>query len=110
MPHCIIEYSSDLENGIVSTVIQTINEILIASDLFDPRTIKVRALPFSKYLTGGETKSFVHVTLKLLSGRTEELRSQLSQDILDLLINTFKSVEKISVDIVEMNRNCYKKI
>lgn len=109
MPHCIIEHSSDIDGkSLVSTVYQG----ALASNLFESQgsDIKVRALPYSNFKTGNVEISFVHVTLKILSGRSVEQKTNLSQLVLEQL----KSLEmincSISVEVVDIDRVSYSKV
>lgn len=48
MPHCVIEYSNDLEkNDKTTETVQMENQKLIDSELFDNKTIKTRAISIS---------------------------------------------------------------
>lgn len=51
----------------------------------DGRDIKVRAISDQIYLTGTEKADFVHVVLKILSGRTSAQKQSLAQSVLDEL-------------------------
>lgn len=110
MPHCVIEYSNDLDKKkeIIQTV-EMINQNLVDSKLFDKKTIKIRAIPISTYLIGGEKISFIHTTIRLLKGRTDKQKEVLSKKILNTLSNKYHLVENISVEIIDINPNCYAK-
>jgi len=110
MPHCIIEYSNDLDEtkGIVKMV-KMINQKLIDSEIFEKKTIKTRAVPISTYLVGGEKKSFIHTAVKLLKGRSDKQKGILSKNILNCLSNQYPLVRDISVEIIDINPNCYSK-
>ncbi len=109
MPHCIIEYSDDLENkqDIIETV-KAINTAIENSELFDNKTIKTRALPIHAYLVGGIKKPFIHITVKILEGRTDSQKQQLSNRLLQCMTTKY-DIEDISVEIVELDINSYAK-
>jgi len=110
MPHCVIEYSIDLEkkDRTLKTV-QMINQNLIDSELFDNKTIKARAIPISTHLIGGEQIPFIHTTIRLLEGRTDKQKEVLSKNILNALSKEYHLVDNISVEIIDINPNCYSK-
>ncbi len=109
MPHCIIEYSDDLDNkqDIIKTV-KAINTAIENSELFDNKTIKTRALPIHTYLVGGIKKPFVHITVKILEGRTDSQKQQLSNRTLQCITAKY-DIEDISVEIVELDISHAKK-
>ena len=110
MPHCVIEYSNDLEkNNDMFNMVQMVNQKLIDSELFDNKTIKTRAIPVSKYLIGGEISPFIHTTIRLLEGRTEKTKEQLSNNVLNLLSEKYKLVKNISVEVIDINKKFYSK-
>ncbi|PCJ45259.1 MAG: 5-carboxymethyl-2-hydroxymuconate isomerase [Gammaproteobacteria bacterium] len=86
MPHCIIEYSQKLENEVrpvklMSAVLQG----ALNSNLFEADDIKTRIIPFQHHLTGGTKQNFIHVTLKISSGRSINQRLDLSKSVLSEL-------------------------
>jgi len=108
MPHCIIEHSSTINAG---DLLKPVFEGALKSALFDKNghDIKVRAVPFTHYLTGLEKSDFVHVILKILSGRTTQQKLLLSKTI----INEIKSLNllncSITVEVVDIQRETYSK-
>ena len=110
MPHCIIEYSNDLETEVeTSTLLSSVYNAALESELFFENDIKVRALAF-KYFTIGQTwQKFIHVTVKILSGRTLEQRKALSQLILNKLKNLVSNSVSLSVEIAELDKESYAK-
>ncbi|PKO81946.1 MAG: 5-carboxymethyl-2-hydroxymuconate isomerase [Betaproteobacteria bacterium HGW-Betaproteobacteria-13] len=109
MPHCIIEHSTDFDSD------QLVSEVFTAalnSGLFDPdgNDIKVRALSFSSYLTGPRKSPFIHVALRILSGRTPEQRSHLSSTVVAQLRALGFSNTSITAEVVEMERGSYGKV
>ncbi|MCK9259251.1 MAG: 5-carboxymethyl-2-hydroxymuconate Delta-isomerase [Azoarcus sp.] len=108
MPHCIIEHSAGLDSD------QLVSEVFTAalnSGLFeeDGSDIKVRALSYGSYLTGPQKSAFIHVELKILSGRTLEQRSHLSSTVVAQLRALGFSGTSITVEVVEMERGSYGK-
>jgi 5-carboxymethyl-2-hydroxymuconate isomerase len=108
MPHCIVEHSSSLnKNSLISLVYSG----ALASELFeaDGSDIKVRTLSYSNYQTGTEHIDFVHVTLKILSGRSIDQKTKLSQSVLKQIKVLDLSHCSISVEVVDIDRASYSK-
>jgi len=109
VPHCVIEHSEDIEaNSLVSLVYKG----ALASNLFEAEgsDIKVRALPYTDYQTGNVELSFVHVTLKILSGRNLEQKSALTQLVLEQLKTLQMTQCSISVEVADIDRASYAKV
>lgn len=107
MPHCIIEHSNSIKSDkLVSLVFKG----ALKSDLFKDDDIKVRALEYVKYQTGNEKSNFVHVTLKILSGRNQDQKLSLSQLVLDELSSISLKKCSLTVEVVDMDTNSYSKL
>jgi len=111
MPHCIIEYSQNLEK-IVSCeqLITAVYQGALSSQLFAGNDIKVRSLSFENYQCGSTKSPFIHVVTKILSGRTLEQRSKLSQAILTELKKLDCPATSLTVEIVEIEKSSYAKV
>ena len=73
MPHCIIEYSKELENEITpSQLLKKVYQGTLKSNLFIDTDIKTRTISFENYQTGNKKISFINITIRILSGRTQE--------------------------------------
>jgi len=84
MPHLIIEHSSDIKKSAIKTLGSEVQSIMasITEGNFDPDQCKVRDYSFDEYLVGKidqSKSSFIHITIKILSGRTVEARKKLSE-------------------------------
>lgn len=120
MPHIIIEHSADIANSEIISLQESIHQLLKTIEgNIDPDQCKLRALSFSEYFVGYPDQlsaSFIHITFKLLLGRSLEVRKALSASIVELAQVFIKNQNlkstrcDISVDIVEMNPETYQKI
>lgn len=73
MPHCIVEYAKDLETQIdLNELMTTTHFSVFSSGIFEEEDIKTRLIPYELYRTGTNEKPFVHITLRILPGRTEQ--------------------------------------
>lgn len=110
MPHFVIEYSRDVENGHdIDRVMQIAFDSGVASGVMRAADIKVRAQSYdhSKMLTAGG--SFLHVTVFLLEGRSDTQKETVSLLLRENLVGYLESVTSVSVDIRDMNPVAYKK-
>jgi len=120
MPHLIIEHSANIQKKSILSLEQAIQDIMNSVEgNFDADQCKARAISFDDYLVGRPdqtTSSFIHITLKALSGRSVEIRKNLAAKISEFTSKFFIDLNlgskrcDISVDIVEMERDTYHKI
>ena len=110
MPHCIIEYSTTLGRQLSpSALVMAVHEGARDSGLFGEADIKSRAIGYDYHHSGGPSRDFVHATLKILSGRTPEQKQALSARVLDALAGLGLKDISLTVDVVDMERECYAK-
>ena len=119
MPHLIIENSANISKSSIINLQKNIQNIMsVVEGNFDPDQCKARALSFDDYLVGltdQTTSSFIHITLKVLTGRTVQIRKNLAEKILEFSreflfdLKLLGKRHEISVDIVEMERETYQK-
>ncbi|GAB3481261.1 5-carboxymethyl-2-hydroxymuconate Delta-isomerase [Marinomonas epiphytica] len=110
MPHCIVEYSQNLEQE-VSPVdwMDAMKKACVDSELFSPDDIKVRSRPYKNFITAGQEDAFVHVTLRLLSGRTQTQKQHVSKLLLEALLSFSVKNVSYSVELCDMDRETYNK-
>ncbi|MDO6612336.1 5-carboxymethyl-2-hydroxymuconate Delta-isomerase [Shewanella sp. 1_MG-2023] len=109
MPHCIIEHSTEIDGNLL---VPLVHRGALTSNLFDPEgsDIKVRAIAYSHYQTGAVDINFIHVTLKILSGRDVEQKSKLTQLVLAQLKALSIKDCSISVEVDDIDRESYAKV
>ncbi len=120
MPHLIIEHSSNIKPKSVAYLQNKIQEIMhLQEGNFDADQCKCRSFSSGEYFVGHLNEldsSFIHITLKVLTGRSVEIRQNLSQKIGEFTQKFYEDLKlatkrcDISVDIVEMQRDTYQKI
>lgn len=111
MPHCIIEYSKDLESSVKPlAIINAVHQGAVASKLFDESHIKTRARSYEYYKTGISNNAFIHVTASILSGRTIEQKAELSAKILTEFEKLQLSSVVITVQICDIETGSYAKV
>lgn len=116
MPHLHMEYTANLPQLDADKALLRFNHALVASGQFSEFDIKSRALKVETFRVGtglGE-RGFVHVKLALLSGRSPEIKKQLSQSLLAVLQELCEwpaTVElQLAVEIVDIDRESYAKL
>lgn len=110
MPHCVIEYSSDVTDQIsVEDLMAAVHVGAFSSGLFPEYDIKTRAVTYQHHRTGQTQDSFVHVNLHLLSGRDDAQKSDLSEKVLASIEPLLPNVVSVGVEIIDMHRASYRK-
>ncbi len=88
MPHIIIEHSANFSADNVQKLFPEIQNIMssIKEGNFDLEQCKARAVSFDEYLVGSlneEKSSFLHITIKILAGRSAEVRKKLAEMVMN---------------------------
>ncbi|SDY78528.1 5-carboxymethyl-2-hydroxymuconate Delta-isomerase [Pseudomonas sp. NFIX28] len=116
MPHLHMEYTANLPQLDADKALLRFNHALVASGQFAEYDIKSRARQVETFRVGtglGE-RAFVHVKLSLLSGRSPEIKKQLSQSLLAVLQELCEwpaGVElQLAVEILDIDRDSYAKL
>jgi 5-carboxymethyl-2-hydroxymuconate isomerase len=112
MPHLHMEYTANLPELNADVALLRFNNALVASGQFAAESdIKARAV---KVGTALNERAFVYVNLALLSGRSPQIKKQLSESLLAVLQDLCQwpaGVEvQLAVEIVDMDRESYSKI
>ena len=109
MPHCIIEHSINFDSDLL---VKKVFQGALSTGLFEPDggDIKVRALGYSSYMTGPKKSDFIHVALKILSGRTPEQKLSLSSSVIEGLAALAYNDVSITVEVVDVDRDSYRKV
>ena len=111
MPHCIIEYAKELEQSLdLDELLLGVHQTVVESQLFEKQSIKIRAIAYEHYLTGGDKKPFIHVTLKILFGRSHQQKKDLTQLVLDKLSSVLPPPISLSVEVIDIEKVSYKKV
>ncbi|AZE47347.1 putative 5-carboxymethyl-2-hydroxymuconate delta isomerase [Pseudomonas chlororaphis] len=116
MPHLHMEYTANLPQLDADKALLRFNHALVASGQFAEYDIKSRARKVETFRVGtglGE-RAFVHVKLSLLSGRSPQIKKQLSQSLLTVLQELCEwpaGVElQLAVEILDIDRDSYGKL
>ncbi|SEQ47715.1 5-carboxymethyl-2-hydroxymuconate isomerase [Amphritea atlantica] len=110
MPHCIIEFSETLIPRLPpAKLVQIVYEGALRSGLFEAADIKTRALAYDHFLTGPSPADFIHVTLRILSGRTDEQKQLLSSTVLKGLTDCNLAGISLTVEVEDIHSSSYAK-
>lgn len=85
MPHVIAEYSANLDGSLdVQQLIDDLHQVVVESGVAEVAAIRTRAKRRDVYRIGdGDPKNaFVHITMRLRIGRSEDVRSKLADALL----------------------------
>ncbi|NYH07538.1 5-carboxymethyl-2-hydroxymuconate Delta-isomerase [Pseudomonas moraviensis] len=117
MPHLHLEYTANLPQLNADVALIRLNNTLVGSGQFGAEfDIKSRALKVETFKVGTamNERAFVAVRLALLSGRSPEIKKQLSQNLLAVLQDLCEwpvGVEvQLSVELLDIDRESYSKV
>jgi 5-carboxymethyl-2-hydroxymuconate isomerase len=116
MPHLHMEYTANLPGLNADVALIRLNNTLVGSGQFASEfDIKSRAVKVDTFKVGtamGE-RAFVHVKLALLSGRSPQIKLQLSESLLAVVQDLCEwpaGVEvQVCVEILDIDRESYTK-
>ncbi|OED46544.1 hypothetical protein ACH42_03895 [Endozoicomonas sp. (ex Bugula neritina AB1)] len=110
MPHCIIEYSKTLEQWIhPKDLIDTVQRETFQSGLFKKEDIKSRCLPFEYYEINDSSDHFIHIQLKIFSGRTTDQKKALSSRVVSGLATLKLTGTLITCEVTDIDTASYLK-
>ncbi|MBB5054072.1 5-carboxymethyl-2-hydroxymuconate isomerase [Afipia massiliensis] len=109
MPHLVCHYSTSPDMPPMQDVMLALHRAAASTGVVQAEDLKIRAQPFTDYLVAGEQRSFFHLSLYLLAGRTPEQKEHLSTELRKALAGLLIRVHSISVDIRDMDPQAYKK-
>ncbi|MDQ0351583.1 5-carboxymethyl-2-hydroxymuconate isomerase [Alkalibacillus filiformis] len=118
MPHLILEYTDNLKNDLdVANLLKNINQALLKhSDLIPIGGLRSRAIELNDYVVadGQEDDAFVHATLKLGKGRTDEEKKRICDELYEAIINDLEPLFNqryiaFSLELFEFAHPTYKK-
>jgi 5-carboxymethyl-2-hydroxymuconate isomerase len=110
MPHFIIEHGNALVGEKdMKDAMQVAFQCGGTCGFIDPADIKVRLRPYTDFFAGDGRSSFIHITVRLLSGRTTGQKGNLSVALRDAFDARFPKVQSISIEMCDMDRGSYKK-
>jgi 5-carboxymethyl-2-hydroxymuconate isomerase len=103
MPQITLEYSANiLEKNPMTSVLKNIHEMLATMLPTDINTCKSRAFSCDTFLVGDgrDDRAFIHCTIKILAGRTLDIKKEIANKVLEYLKTVFvTSLQKLRLQI-----------
>ena len=102
MPHIILEHNLE-DDRLVNRVCKKLHSALSKQDSVKLGSIKTRSLPVKDFIFADNSIQidFAHVCLKLLSGRSDELKKTMSEVLFEVLSTEMPS-GTLSVEVQEL--------
>ena len=108
MPHLIIEHSPEIAD-VMPDLCKAVFEAATGCSTFPiPGAVKVRSRLCSNH-TGGTGAGFAHTTVRMLQGRTDDLKSEVSAAVLAAMETALPTTASLTVEIVDMHGASYAK-
>lgn len=115
MPHLLLECSDNIAPVLnFDSIFNNLHEFLAGTLPTQIESCKSRCTIYSNYFIGKDfTKSsFIHLTIKILPGRTKEIKKQVGTYVLDLFKRELAMHHRedtcISVEILDLSEQYYK--
>ncbi len=117
MPHLTLEYSGNVPDPPdIQGILREIHRVLQETAGIKIENCKSRGRVAEKYLVanGESTRAFVHLDVRILEGRSGELKRELGYQLLETLREHFSSAEaaldlQTTVEIRDIERASYFK-
>lgn len=118
MPHIVVEYTPNLGELPFDAMLAAVTRRLAASpEIGDEADLKARVLRAEAFRVGlaDEGRGFIHVTLRILAGRSPQAKKDLSQRVLAGMREHLPLLPEaltayLSVEVVDMDRESYGKV
>ena len=87
MPHIVIEHHKDISSEIeINKLALTVHNELSNQETVKKEAIKTRTIEFNNLVMGDNDliKNYIHITILLLKGRSEELKNNIAKNIFSI--------------------------
>jgi len=111
MPHIVVEYTKSLSEDIPKLLTQ-LHDNLAGQDTINVHAVKTRAIPVQHVIVGDAQGSdkMIHITLKLLPGRSDDLKKTMAQGLFDTAkAQTNDDNISITAEVVDLHEASYTK-
>jgi len=103
MPHSVIEIANQLSSSVTpDQLLRCVFDAHVKSGLFDTDHIKVRCTGYDHHISGTGSDRFIHATSHIKVGRTAEQKQQLSNLIVQGLIDLGITSASMSAQVVDL--------
>jgi len=118
MPHITIEHSFTIPKPQIDELLLSLNQNISKNEgNFSISECKARAILYNDFVVadGISKQDFIHITIKIMQGRSLGIRKNLATNILKITDEFLKENNlchkstALSVDVVDMEREIYQK-
>ena len=118
MPHIVVEYTPNLGALPLDAMLAAVTRNLAGSpEVGDEADLKARVLCVDRFRVGlaDSGRAFIHVTLRILAGRTPEAKKDLGRRVADGMLEHMPKLAQgltahLSVEVVDMDPGSYTKV
>lgn len=118
MPHIIVEYTPNLGDLPFDAMLAAVTRRLAESaEVQDEADLKARVIRADWFRVGlaDSGRGFIHVTVRIMAGRTEQAKQDFSQRVTDGMMEHMPEFADgltvhLSVDVVDMEWASYRKV
>ncbi|MGB0799252.1 MAG: 5-carboxymethyl-2-hydroxymuconate Delta-isomerase [Planktomarina sp.] len=108
MPHLVIEHSPEITDA-MPALCQAVFEAACRCSTFpNPSAVKVRSRLCQNH-TGGTGAGFAHTTVRMLEGRSDDLKSEVTAAVLAAMETALPTTASLTVEVVDLHTASYAK-
>jgi 5-carboxymethyl-2-hydroxymuconate isomerase len=112
MPHIKLEYTENVQwKNPIQDIFPKLQTVLIQHARVQPENCKSRAMELKDFHCTGKSRpgGFIHLGISLLSGRTEEVKTNIGKECSRIIQSFIENIAEIqvSVELRDMDRNGY---
>lgn len=108
MPHLVIEHTSKTTAKMGEVCDAIFDTACKLEEFPDPKTIKVRSQLCENH-RGGKGDDFAHVTIRILEGRSDTAKSNISNAIFDVVVGLLPETQNVTCEVVDLHAASYLK-
>lgn len=110
MPHIVIEQGNAfLTRQDRKSAMEIAGEVAAGCGFITATDIKLRIIDATDFLMLDGCRSFVHITIHLLAGRSPEQKERLTIALREALVMRFPQVDSLSIACTDLDPQSYKK-
>lgn len=113
MPNLVMEYAEPVAERVnISGLLTDLHQTLLECGLFVPEAVKSRSYPCQDWLVGedGDIATFIHIEMSMLSGRSAEVKRDLSRLLMVVLEQHAATINSLTINIRDMDSDCFLKV
>ncbi|MGR5064545.1 5-carboxymethyl-2-hydroxymuconate Delta-isomerase [Photobacterium sp. DNB22_13_2] len=113
MPNLVMEYAEPVVERVnISGLLDDLHTILLECGIFEPDSVKSRSYRCHNWLAGEnrDLDTFIHIELTMLSGRSTEVKRDLSRALMTALEQHASTINSLTIDIRDMDSDCFLKV